>query len=82
MPELRPTPAFADATLELATVRRDRRSGRIFLNRFPDPLGFGKNPSRFSDPRRRIPGEPLRRHLSRRLGERLLRRARVSVCGL
>lgn len=28
--------------------------GRIYLNAYPDPLGFGKSPSRFSDPRRRI----------------------------
>jgi hypothetical protein len=27
--------------------------GRIHRKSFPDPLGFGKNPSRFSDPRRR-----------------------------
>jgi hypothetical protein len=27
----------------------------IFLNRFPDPLGFGFAPSRFSDPRRKPP---------------------------
>jgi hypothetical protein len=25
----------------------------VFLNRFPDPLGFGLTPSRFSDPRRK-----------------------------
>jgi hypothetical protein len=25
------------------------------MDRYPDPLGFGKTPSRFSDPRRRIP---------------------------
>jgi RES domain len=32
-----------------------RTFGRIILNRHSDPLGFGKTPSRFSDPRRRIP---------------------------
>lgn len=30
------------------------RLGRIYLDRYPDPLGFGKTPSRFSDPRRRV----------------------------
>ena len=29
--------------------------GRIFASRFSDPLGIGKAPSRFSDPRRRQP---------------------------
>jgi hypothetical protein len=31
-----------------------RRFGRIYLGRYLDPLGFGKTPSRFSDPRRRV----------------------------
>jgi hypothetical protein len=31
------------------------RFGRIVLDRHSDALGFGKTPSRFSDPRRRIP---------------------------
>ena len=30
------------------------RFGRIYSDGFPDPLGFGKRPSRFSDPRRRV----------------------------
>lgn len=29
--------------------------GRIIQSHFPDPLGFGKSPTRFSDPRRRKP---------------------------
>lgn len=29
--------------------------GRIYLARYADPLGYGKSPSRFSDPRRRVP---------------------------
>jgi hypothetical protein len=29
------------------------RFGRIYQARYPDPLGFGKSPSRFSDPRQR-----------------------------
>jgi hypothetical protein len=31
-----------------------QRFGRIYLGCFPDPLGYGKSPSRFSDPRRRV----------------------------
>lgn len=31
------------------------RFGRIYLDRYPNPLGYGKSPSRFSDPRRRVP---------------------------
>ncbi len=30
--------------------------GRVYLGHHPDPLGYGKSPSRFSDPRRRVPG--------------------------
>jgi len=34
-------------------VKPGERFARIYLNRYPDPLGYGKSPSRFSDPRRR-----------------------------
>ena len=50
----RPTPAFARVALALATISAGRHFGRIYLNRYPDPLGYGKSPSRFSDPPRRI----------------------------
>jgi hypothetical protein len=53
MPGLRPTKAFTGATLELATIRPGQRFGRLYHERYPDPLGFGKTKSRFSDPRRR-----------------------------
>jgi hypothetical protein len=36
------------------TVPARAEFGRIHRKAFPDPLGVGKNPSRFSDPRRRI----------------------------
>jgi hypothetical protein len=50
-----PPPAdFAKAALELETVSAGRRFGRIYLDRYLNPLGFGKSPSRFSDPRRRV----------------------------
>ena len=48
-----PPPGFANASLHLHTVAAGLRFGRIYLGRYPDPLGFGKTPSRFSDPRRR-----------------------------
>lgn len=49
-----PTAAFATAGLDLARIPAGRTFGRIYHRRFPDPLGFGKSRSRFSDPRRRI----------------------------
>ncbi len=49
-----PTAAFATAALDLVRIPGGRTFGRIYHQRFPDPLGFGKSRSRFSDPRRRI----------------------------
>jgi hypothetical protein len=49
-----PAKAFGKSRLELQTVNEGERFGRIYLNRYPDPLGYGKSPSRFSDPRRRV----------------------------
>jgi hypothetical protein len=49
-----PPRAFASGHLRIQTVPAGRQFGRIYVNRFPHPLGFGKTPSRFSDPRRRI----------------------------
>ena len=40
--------------LDIKTVPAGAAFGRIHRKAFPDSLGFGKNPSRFSDPRRRI----------------------------
>lgn len=48
-----PTFAFAGVSLDLAKIDVGERFGRVYLNRYPDPLGYGKTPSRFSDPRRR-----------------------------
>ena len=53
MPTTEPTAAFAAATLDLAHVAPGAVFGRIYREAFPDPLGFGKSRSRFSDPRRR-----------------------------
>jgi hypothetical protein len=49
-----PPKAFASARLEIHPVPAGQRFGRIYTGHYPDPLGLGKTPSRFSDPRRRI----------------------------
>ncbi|VWX50499.1 RES family NAD+ phosphorylase [Novosphingobium sp. 9U] len=49
-----PTAAFAGATLDIAIIPAGMSYRRIWLSSFPDPLGFGKGRSRFSDPRRRV----------------------------
>jgi len=51
-----PPKEFSGARLEIYTVPAGRRFGRIYMDRYPNPLGFGKTPSRFSDPRRRVAG--------------------------
>jgi hypothetical protein len=53
VPGLPPTPAFDGVALDLMTVPVGAKFGRIHRKALPDPLGFGKNPSRFSDPRQR-----------------------------
>lgn len=55
MPAILPTPAFADIALNLASIVTGKEYGRIHRLAYPDPLSFGKNPTRFSDPRTRIP---------------------------
>lgn len=50
-----PPAGFETASLHLHLVAAGSLFGRIYLARYPDPLGFGKTPSRFSDPRRRKP---------------------------
>lgn len=55
MAAIRPPPGFENSPLDIETVRAGRRFGRIYASAFPDPLGYGKTPSRFSDPRRRDP---------------------------
>jgi hypothetical protein len=54
MPKVVPPKRFPDARLRLHEVPAGQRFGRVYLSRYPDPLGFGKTPSRFSDPRRRV----------------------------
>jgi hypothetical protein len=50
-----PPPDFHSAGLDLTRVAAGARYGRICYQRYPDPLGYGKTRTRFSDPRRRIP---------------------------
>jgi len=52
-----PTSAFAATALDLATIPLGEVFGRIYLSRYPDPLGYAKTLSRFSDPRRRSPAK-------------------------
>jgi len=40
--------------LEIETIAPGKTFGRIYWSTYPDPLGYGKSPSRFSDPRRRV----------------------------
>lgn len=47
-----PPSRFHEVDLQLHKVLIGQSFGRIFDARYADPLGFGKTPSRFSDPRR------------------------------
>lgn len=50
---MKPPAGFKNSPLDIETVPAGSRFGRIYANAFPDPLGYGRTPSRFSDPRRR-----------------------------
>jgi len=52
-----PPSAFAATALDLATIPLGEVFGRIYLSHYPDPLGYAKTLSRFSDPRRRLPAK-------------------------
>jgi hypothetical protein len=54
MAKILPPEGFAGVDLRIYLAQADLRFGRIYLGRYPDPLSFGKTPSRFSDPRRRV----------------------------
>ena len=51
---LAPSSAFAGVTLDIETLGAGAPYRRIWLASYPDPLGFAKGRSRFSDPRRRV----------------------------
>lgn len=46
--------SFSSVALELARIDAGRAFGRIHRIAYPEPLSFGKNTTRFSDPRRRV----------------------------
>lgn len=48
-----PPATFGHTALDTAIIPTGARFGRIHHARHPDPLGFGKAATRFSDPRRR-----------------------------
>lgn len=50
-----PTADFARVDLVIAPIDVGKTFGRIHRKAYPDPLGYGKNATRFSDPRRRKP---------------------------
>lgn len=54
MTKVLPPAEFAAVRLRLHEVPAGQTFDRIYLGHYPDPLGFGKTPSRFSDPRRRL----------------------------
>jgi hypothetical protein len=53
VPGIAPTSAFTGVALNITTIPAGAEFGRIHRRVHPDPLGFGKSLSRFSDPRRR-----------------------------
>jgi hypothetical protein len=46
-----PPRRFESSEIELASVKTGTKWFRLYSSRYPDPLGFGFSPSRFSDPR-------------------------------
>lgn len=54
MAAILPSIRFAETDLRIYEVPVGQRFSRIYLDRYPDPIGFGKTPSRFSYPRRRV----------------------------
>jgi hypothetical protein len=44
MARTRPPKSFAESTLDLATIAVGQRFGRIYHQRYPEPLGYGKTP--------------------------------------
>lgn len=78
MAKVLPPKGFAGSSLQLHVVPAGKRFGRIDLERYADPLGVGKSPGRFSNPRRRIARNRFGVHY---LGETVLRDQRDSVIG-
>jgi len=49
----KPPLGIESSPLDIEIIPAGRRFGRVYASAFPDPVGYGKTPSRFSDPRRR-----------------------------
>jgi hypothetical protein len=45
-----PPKGFESSGIELASIKTGTKWFRLYSSRYPDPLGFGFSPSRFSDP--------------------------------
>jgi hypothetical protein len=50
-----PPKGFESSAIELASIKTGTKWFRLYSSRYPDPLGFGFSPSRFSDPRVGLP---------------------------
>jgi hypothetical protein len=50
-----PPKGFESSGIELASIKTGTKWFRLYSSRYPDPLGFGFSPSRFSDPRVALP---------------------------
>lgn len=51
MTKVYPPLGFENSVLQIHAVPVGDKFGRIYLAKYPNPLGVGKTPSRFSDPR-------------------------------
>ena len=59
-----PPKGFESSKIELASIRTGTKWYRLYSSSHPDPLGFGFSPSRFSDPRLKLPEKDRFRRLS------------------
>ena len=50
-----PPPNFNDRPPVVQTLASGTRYSRLYNHKYPNPLGYGKTPSRFSDPRVNLP---------------------------
>jgi hypothetical protein len=50
-----PPKGFESSKIELASIETGTKCYRLYSSSHPDPLGFGFSPSRFSDPRLKLP---------------------------
>ena len=50
-----PPKGFESSAIDPASIKTGTKWFRLYSSRYPDPLGFGFSPSRFSDPRVALP---------------------------